>query len=143
MNTKKLNNIEFQKAIHVAFNNDVNIYNLYCPHIKVESVNDIVKDISQRIWKGEEHATIKGVYEKGELIGYYVYRDHLLISFGLSVKYRMRKYLRDFYSNMKKELGGHFTVFLWSRNIRAIKWFIKNGCGIVEQNNLITQLITD
>lgn len=143
MNTKQINNIEFQKAIKVAFDGDEKIYNLYCPNIKVESVNDIVKDISHRIWKGEENAIIKGVYDKGELIGYYVYRDHLLISFGLNVQYRVRKYLREFYSSIKKELGGHFTCFLWTRNVRGIKWLIKNGCGIVEQNNLITHIITD
>ena len=143
MNTKKINSIEFQKAIRVAFDKDEKIYSMYCPNVKVENIDDIVKDISHRIWKGEGRATINGVYEKGELIGYYVYRDHLLISFGLNVKYRVRKYLREFYSSIKKELGGHFTCFLWSKNIRGIKWLIKNGMGIVEQNNLITQLITD
>lgn len=143
MNIKKINNSEFKNAIKVAFDGDTNIYSLYAPSIKVENVDDIVMDISHRIFKGESNATIKGVYEKGELIGYFVYRDKLLISFGLNVKYRVRKYLRDFYSSIKRELGGHFVCFLWTRNIRGIKWLIKNGCGVVEQNDLITHLITD
>lgn len=140
MITKDINKKQFKDAIKIAFDADPKIYSLYCPHVKVETVDDIVNDISGRIGKDISTATIKGVYEKNELIGYYVYHGKTLVSFALNVKYRNRKYLKEFWSEIRSDLKGSFQCFLWSVNVRGWKWLEKMGMKIIAQDNLLTHL---
>jgi len=141
MISKNINITQFKEAIRIAFDNDKQIYSLYCPNVVVNSVDDIVNDISSRIGKDASKATIKGVYEKNELIGYYVYEGKTLISFALGVKHRTRKYLKEFWHKIRSDLKGGFQVYLWSRNRRGYRWLQKNGMKIVAQNDLLTHLI--
>jgi len=141
MIVKPINREQFKEAIRVGFDSDAKIYPMYCPHVKVETVDDIVNDISLRIERGKGDATLKGLYEKGELIGYYVYEGKTLISFALNVKYRTRKYLKEFWSKIRMDLKGGFQAFLWSANGRGISWLVKNGMKIIAQDHLITHLI--
>lgn len=137
---KSINKEQFKEAIRISFDSDTNIYPMYCPYVKVKSVDDIVNDISYRIEKEKGNATLKGVYEKGVMIGYYVYEEKILISFALNVRYRTRKYLKEFWSKIRSDLKGGFECFLWNENIRGYKWLQKNGMKIIAQDNLITHL---
>lgn len=141
MIAKPINREQFKQAIRVGFDSDDKIIPMYCPHVKVENVEDIVKDISTRIEKGKGNASLKGVYEGGELIGYYVYEGKTLISFALNVQYRTRKYLKKFFSLIREDLQGGWQSFLWTANQRGISWLIKNGMKIIAQDHLITHLI--
>ena len=141
MIVKQINRAQFKEAIRIGFDADTKIYPLYNPNVKVENVDDIVNDISERIEKAKGGATLKGVYENGNLIGYYVYEGKTLISFALNVKYRTRKYLKEFWSKIRSDLKGGFQAFLWSANGRGISWLVKNGMKIIAQDHLITHLI--
>lgn len=141
MNAKNINKEQFKEAIKVGFDQDSSIYKLYCPHVKVKNVEDIVDDISSRINKDVSKAVIKGVYEKNELIGYYVYDGKTLVSFALNIKYRTRKYLKAFWSAIRNDLIGHFQCYLWTANRRGINWLMKNDMKIINQDHLITHLI--
>ena len=138
---KSINNEQFKEAVKVSFSDDKEIFSLYNPNIKVETVEDIVKDISYRVSNEVNNAVIKGVYEKNELVGYYAYEGHTLISFALNVKYRTRKYLNNLFSLIRKDIKGQFQCFLFSKNIRAIKYLNKQGMKIGNQSDLITHLI--
>lgn len=141
--SKEINNEQFKEAIKVSFVNDPLIFALYNPNVKVITVEDIVNDISGRIKSDVNGAVIKGVYDKGVLIGYYVYdyAHKTLVSFGLNIGYRRRKYLNKFWSMIRDDLKGMFQCFLWTRNGRGIKWLQKNKMKIVATDNLLTQLI--
>jgi hypothetical protein len=143
MISKIINNDQFCDAIKIAFDKDDKIFSLYCPLVEVKKLEDIVNDISDRIKSDVPCATIKGVYDKNKLIGYYVYDLEVksLVSFGLNIEYRKRKYLKEFFSLIRDDLKGRWQILLWSRNIRGIKWLIKNGLKINSENNLITHLI--
>ncbi len=141
MISKQINTTQFKEAIKIAFDSDKDIYSLYCPHVSVNNVDDIVNDIATRIGKDVSSAIIKGIYEKSELIGYYVYYGKTLISFALGMKYRNRKYLKEFWSKIREDLRGSFQCFLWSRNRRGYRWLEKNGMKIVAQDELLTHLI--
>jgi hypothetical protein len=140
MTTAVLNRDQFKFAIRAAFVNDNRIYSLYCPHVEVGSVDDIVDDIATRINNDVPKAVIKGVFEKSELIGYYVYYNKMLISFALNIKYRNRKYLKEFWSKIRSDLKGSFQCYLWSVNQRGWRWLCKMGMKIVAQDHLLTHL---
>lgn len=141
MIVKHINREQFKEAIRVGFDSDNKIYPMYCPHVKVENVDDIVNDISSRIEQSKGSATLKGIYESGELIGYYVYEGKTLISFALNVRYRTRKYLKEFWAKIRSDLKGGFQCFLWTANQRGISWLMKNDMKVIAQDNLITHLI--
>jgi hypothetical protein len=138
---KSINDEQFKEAIKVSFSDDKEIFSLYNPHIKVESVDDIVNDISYRIKNEVNNAIVKGVYEKNELVGFYAYEGHTLISFALNVKYRTRRYLNGLFSLIRGDIKGQFQCFLFNKNIRAIKYLSKQGMKIGNSNELITHLI--
>lgn len=146
MISKEINKEQFAKAVRVAFTDDKHIYGLYNPNVSVKSVDDIVNDITHRIATDTaEGAIIKGVYEKGVLIGYYVYDSNMktLVSFGINVAYRTRRLLQNTWTLIRHDLKGIFQAFLWTRNIRGVKWLQKNGMKIIAQNDLLTQLILE
>lgn len=131
-----------KNAISVAFTGDAKIIQFYDPNKQVNSVDEIVDDIYEKV-KGHDDGNLQlhGVYEKGETIGYFVFRGKLLISFSVNVKYRTRSYLKAFFQVIRYCLTGTFTCVLWSRNVRAIKWLVKMGMEVCSHNELITQLI--
>lgn len=140
MISKCINNNQFKEAIRTSFDGDTNIYSLYCPLVNVNCVNDIVEDISHRICDETKGAIIKGVYDKNELIGYYVYQKNTLISFALTIKCRTRKYLNSLFSLIRSDLKGHMQAFIWNKNIRAIRYLCKQGMKIDNCNELVTHL---
>lgn len=131
---------EFEQVLYTVFESDDRIYKLYDPKVTINNTEDIVRDIVLKV-RTYENAVYKGIFEKGKLIGYYVYEDNSLVSFGLNPQYRVRNYLREFFGIIKKELTRPFFCVLHSRNVRAVKYLIKQGCEINDSNPLQTQLI--
>jgi len=140
MIAKEITYKELESAIRIAFENDKEIIELYDPRVNASSINEIVEDILKKV---KDHGTIqlKGVYDKGELIGFYVRGKGMLMSFGLAVKYRVRKFKRHFFDLIKRDFKGTFICFLWSVNVRAIKWLEKNDMKVVASDSRITKLI--
>jgi hypothetical protein len=139
MIAKEITYSQLDKAIEIAFMEDKHIYSLYDPNVKIETVQDIVWDIPRKI-KGFNNPILRGVYERDELIGYFVYQGKMLISFSMAMKYRTRKYLREFFNLINKELKGEFVCYLWKRNLRAIKWLQKNGLEVFDYMEDVAKL---
>ena len=139
MINKEITYNQLKKAIEVSFNNDNDIFDFYDPNTKVENLKEIVDDILKKI-NTYEKPFYFGVYDKEKLIGYFVYKESQLISFALTKEYRIRKYLREFFRVIKSTIKGHFMVLLWAKNIRAIKYLIKNKMEIIKENEQIIQL---
>lgn len=141
MISRRITYSQLEKAIRIAFEEDKQIVELYDPNVEVETIDDVIKSISEKIFEIKELCICKGVYEKGSLIGYYVYTDMLLISFSLASQYRTRGYLREFFGMIRKDLGKKFVCRLWNKNVRAIKWLIKNDLEVIEDKDNIVQLV--
>jgi len=131
---------ELKKAIKISFDNDQSIIALYDPNVPVKSIEDVQRNIFEKL-NSVEGLELKGVFEKGQLIGYYTRKGGLLISFALACAYRTRSFLRKFFALIKSDFQGCFMCYLWNKNTRGIKWLIKNGMTMIDQDNQITQLI--
>ena len=140
MKTKVITYNELKDAISISFRQDKDIYSLFDPNVTVESLEEIVDNVSEKILTYGENCHYLGVYEKQRLIGYFTYKEKQLISFALSMPFRQRKYLREFFKIIRTEISGHFMALLWSKNIRAIKYLQKNGMEVINQNTQVTQL---
>lgn len=141
MIAKEITYSQIEKAIRVSFEQDSKIVSLYDPNVEVANTDDVIASIYSKIFDIKDLCICKGVYEKGVLVGYYIYTEMLLISFSLSPQYRTRGYLRDFFSLIRRDLGKKFVCRLWSKNVRAIKWLIKNKLEVLEDNNNIVELV--
>lgn len=131
---------ELPDVVYTAFNADEKIYDFYDPSVKVSSVEEIVSDIVRKL-KEYAKVVLFSVKNKQEVIGYFVSNggSHL-ISFGVAVKYRVDKYLKDFFQAIKKVLGDNFSALLWIKNTRGVRWLLKNNMVVVFLNNSIIQL---
>lgn len=139
MQISKINRKVLQEAIAISFYQDKVAFDMYDPNVKVETLNDIVENILFKIGTYPD-AIFMGIYDKNKLIGYFVYKEKQLISFALAKEYRTRSYLREFFKVIKTTIKGNFMCLLWAKNIRAIKYLMKNKMEIINQNDKIIQL---
>jgi hypothetical protein len=134
-----------KNAIKIAFDEDKKIFEFYDPNSDVANLDEIVEDIYNKIDGYKEFSggiIAMEVYEKNKLIGYFVYNNKMLISFGLNIAYRQRKYFKEFFNLMKITLGKGFSCMLWSKNIRAIKWLMKMGMMPIKENDFNGNFVT-
>lgn len=139
MNCKPITYDQLKKVIYLSFKDDEKIFTFYDPNVTVNSIEDLTNDIFEKI-KGYTEARIYAIYEKDKMIGYLACQDGILISFCLSVNYRFRNYLKQFWALIRDNLRGTFYCHLWSKNIRAVRWLMKMGMVMVDSNPLITKL---
>lgn len=129
------------EALYRSFKDDKDIFKYFDPNVNAQTVEDIVIDIEKKIREYGDNAKMRGIYEKGKLIGYFIIYHDMLVSFSLAVEYRKQSFLSKFFSIIKKELNNQFGCYLWTRNVRAIKWLLKNGMKITHSDKIITKLI--
>jgi hypothetical protein len=130
---------ELEKAIRVSFKDDKDILTLYDPLVKTETVEDIVSDIVKKI-KTHGKVIIKGVYEKNKLIGFFIRAGGLLVSFGIAVEYRVRRFKNKLWQLIREEFKGIFKCYLWTTNQRAIKFLQKCGMIVTNSDERLTEL---
>jgi hypothetical protein len=128
-----------KEAIDVSFENDYDIISMYDPSVEVYNLSDVANSIYKKLFELKDIVECKGTYHKDKLMGYYIYIDSLLISFGINKKYRVPKHLDSFFELIKKDLGEIFICRLWDTNIRGIKWLVKKNMQIADiENNIVT-----
>jgi hypothetical protein len=130
---------ELESAIRAAFKDDPKMIDIYDPFAKVESIGDIVTDIVTKI-KTHPNPQINGLYEKNKLIGFFIRAGGLLVSFGIAVEYRIRKFKNQFWKLVRVEFKGIFKCYLWTNNQRAIKWLQKMGMLVTNCDERLTEL---
>lgn len=140
MISKPITYDQLKEAVKISFTGDKSIISLYDPNVKVETTDDVQKDILRKLSEFDQLAYM-GIFEKGILVGYYVKRGGLLVSFSISPSMRTRHYLRQFFTLIRKEFQNCFMCFLWNTNQRAIKFLVKMGMQIEGQDDNITRLI--
>lgn len=58
------------------------------------------------------------------------FEHNLLYSFGINKAYRNKDFLIEWFSEVKRFLGGHFFTCIAKKNTRAILFLIKNGMKV-------------
>jgi hypothetical protein len=130
MDIKSIALEEFEEYVYKAFFNDEEIIEYYDRSAKVKTTQEAIDNVCEKIKMGYPDAQIVGVEIKGCKEGYFVYKDNLLISFGMSLQYRNKETLFEFWEAIKRRLGNNFHSMLYSHNIRAINWLQKSGMKI-------------
>jgi hypothetical protein len=143
MNAQPITYQELRKAIKVSFEQDKKLKEYYDPNAKVETLEDVINDVTRKLLDHEKDGglSLLGVYNKKELVGYFVRRGGMLISFGLAVKYRVRKFKREFFNLIREEFKGMFICFLWQKNVRAIRFMMNMGMEDVSKSDQVCQLV--
>jgi hypothetical protein len=132
----------FQEAMRAAFYNDVNLkkYHIKPSNDYEEMVQDSYFNIG--IVKGELGAELYLVYSNDVLIGFscIVPKLSMLYSFGININYRTKEVLRSWINLIQENIyfySGHINAMLYSKNTRAIRFFKKNGFGVIFQNTKV------
>jgi len=143
MTSKVISYETLNDAIRIAFENDEDLLSFYDPNKQLNSIEEIISDVAAKIKTHDNgELVIRGIYEGTYgLMGYFVFKNRLLISFGMDVKYRNKRCLKTFWKIIKREMNDEVACMLWSKNIRAIKWLAKNGMKVLFANEQVTQLV--
>lgn len=130
MEVNDINIDEFEEYVYKAFFDDTEILEYYDRSANVKTTQEAIDNVCDKIKVCYPDAQIVGVEIKGCKEGYFVYRDNLLISFGMSLQYRNKETLFQFWETIKQRMGNNFHSMLYSHNIRAINWLQKSGMKI-------------
>ncbi len=139
MTARDISYNEIKEAIKIAFSEDTDLLKFYDKSANIKSTDDIVIDVIRKVATYKEKIFWQGVFVDNKLVGYFVFSPFLLISFGLNVEYRDKK--RKFFVLMQKTIGKRFCAHLFSHNVRAIKFLMKNKMKVVAENHLLTKLV--
>lgn len=129
------------QAIRKAFEGDNDILKYADPSETYDDVEALCKRIEDKLIEHSKTYLCKfiTVIRDNDVAGYFFYRVFpvTLISFGINKAYRKDA---SFFAEIKKELGRDFDCYVFSRNVRALKWLQKNGMKILFQSDLVTFL---
>lgn len=139
---------ELQDYINSAFEGDDELLSFYDRNANVKTLEDCCNNTFQKIRFSYPNASYGGLdinvlnigtEMKEKKIGFVVYENNMLISFGINKSHRDSDLLKLFWSDLKYLLGANFCCSLYSYNTRAIDWLKKCGMQVVYEN--ITVLI--
>lgn len=125
-------NIEdLREYVYYSLVEDVEIINFFDKTVPIETTMDAVDSICEKIKRCYADADMFGVELDSEKMGFFVCQDNLLISFGVSPKYRNKEMLSAFWGFIKKVLPDNFQCVLYSHNERALNFLKKGGMKIL------------
>lgn len=130
---------ELEAAVRISFKDDNKILSLYDPLVMPETIEDIVSDVVKKV-KTHPKIVLNGLYDKNKLIGFFIRAGGLLVSFGLAVEYRVRKFKQQLWKLIRNEFKGIFKCYLWTNNQRAIQFLQKMGMIVTNFDERLTEL---
>lgn len=131
MTVQPININDLRDYVEAALDGDEDILRFYDKKEKVETISEACSSVVNKIRIAYTESDIRGVKINGSKVGYFVFDDELLISFGLNINYRNKVILTDFWEKIKEELGDTFNCLLYSHNERAIGFLKKCGMNII------------
>lgn len=141
MYLKKIKLHVLYDLIRIAYEDDSDLLNKY--HIKKLDLMSAVDSTFKMIYdasKIEKLINYAVIYDK-KPIGYVtVFKDGTcLYSYAISVKYRKKEILREWFDKVEKVLSPDFYTMLYSNNLRAAKFLEKMGLEkISHKGNVVT-----
>lgn len=139
MTQTKINIDQLRQYVFAAFTGDEEIVSFYDKMQNIKSAADACENVYSKITNEYADAVLVGIDVNGEVAGYIAYKESLLISFSIGVKFRKVDYLIEFWEIIKKELPPIFQCVLYSHNSRAINYLEKSGMDILFENVTILQ----
>lgn len=130
---------ELRDYVYSAIIDDDEIVEFFDKNVPVKNTLDAIDSICEKIKRCYPYADFFGVELESEKIGFFVYSEELLISFGVCPKYRNKEVLSNFWDCIKKVLPEKFQCVLYSHNKRALD-FLKRG-GMKVMFDTVTILI--
>lgn len=131
MEVKNIDINEFNDYVYNAFFDDKEFIEYYDRSVNAKNTEEAIENVCEKIKISYPDADIFGVEINGAKEGYFVCRENLLISFGMSIKYRNKETLSGFWNEIKKKMGSNFHCMLYSHNSRAIEFLKKCGMKIM------------
>ncbi len=134
MIVQPININELREYVDAALDGDDDILFYYDKKEKVKTIAEACENVVNKISVVYEGSELRGIKINGSKVGYFVYSDELLISFGLNKCYRNKAILSDMWDKIKAELGDTFQCLLYSYNVRAVNYLKKSGMEVLFDN---------
>lgn len=126
---KKIPVDNLKEYIRLGFEEDPDLISKY--HISPGTLEHCVDFNYERIkdaeqYNGEFFKVMKDNVDIGFVLA--VKEPNMILSFGINIHHRKRKTLLEWLFALKRHFGyQRFMVALWPKNIRAIRFFVRNN----------------
>ena len=134
MTIHSINIDKLREYVDATFEGDDDILFYYDKKEKVKTIPEACENIVNKIGIVYNGSELRGIKINGHKVGYFVYTDELLISFGLNKCYRNKAILTDMWEHIKLEVGDEFQCLLYSYNVRAVDWLRRCGMDVLFDN---------
>lgn len=136
---KELNIDELKTYIDGALCDDVDLLSYYDKGEHIETILAACENIYLKIKHNYPDAKLYGIEDSGVPIAYFVGSGTILVSFGMSLGYRTKESLTEFWDNIKQIMGNNFQSIIYSYNDRALGFLKKCGMDIIFDNVTVLQ----
>lgn len=132
---KRISLFDLPKLIYISYKGDSDLLNEY--HIAKMDLRSAVDSTFSMIMTASKIKDLKYykvIYER-QPIGYVAtYDDNFLYSYGISVNFRKKDILIDWWKQIKKILVDDFNTMIYGNNTRAIEFLKKQGMKIIQED---------
>src|ERR1700749_2240375 len=118
MTKKEVSLPELKTYIDGALCDDVDLLNYYDKGEHIDTILEACENIFQKIKHNYPDAKLFGIEDSGVPIGYFVGSGTILVSFGISLGYRNKDSLAEFWGYIKQVMGSGFQSIIYSYNDR-------------------------
>lgn len=139
MTRKEIDIEELKQYIDGALCDDVDLLGYYDKGEHIATITEACENIHQKIKHNYPDAKLYGIEDSGVPIAYFVSSGTILVSFGMSLGYRDKENLAEFWDNIKQVMGSGFQSIIYSYNDRALGFLKKCGMDIIFDNVTVLQ----
>jgi hypothetical protein len=132
---------DLRPLIYKAFKDDWDLIHNY--HLVNGSLEDCINSTMTEIGRVDAKEALQyyAVRWNNDPIGFTVVGDRFLLSFGLSIFYRTKEIIGQWWELVCSCLKDGFVTWIFKKNTRAINFLVKNGMEEIEDRGTYITLI--
>jgi hypothetical protein len=124
---KEISESELKHFIECGYRDDKDLFSTY--NI-IQGSFDVCVNEQLKIIRTQakfDDLSYYSLHNEKEPIGYTVVGKNYLFSFAINIFHRSKETVLEWWDKVKEMFNNHFGLFLYKKNERAIKFFLRNG----------------
>lgn len=134
---KKISLKELPELVEISYTNDHELFEKY--HVAKMELHQCVMSTLVMIGEASKQYPLEyyKVMNKKNPIGYFIIFKECLYSFAISIEYRTKVVLTNWWKQVVRVLGNHFMCSLNANNTRAVKFLERQGMKVISKDETI------
>lgn len=134
---QKISLKELPELVEISYRDDTDLFEKY--HVSKMDLHRCVMSTLVMIGEASRNYDLQyyKVKDKKTAIGYFIIFNECLYSFAISIHFRTKKVLMNWWKQVVRVLGEHFMCSLNANNTRAVKFLERQGMKVISQDEAL------